>query len=216
VTTATAIEPTAQAALQHSRRLMERNLRLLHDVLARTPMAGRFWFFGGLLLSAVREGEIMLHDTKDADFGFLVQDAPLLESTFGALVEAGFAPHYRFPAAVGEATEYSFTRDDAKFEFFAVEVVGDRFAWSNYGHRHGQPVMNRCEIPAQPLDELRFLDRTWLKVRDTDAELTALYGDWRTPAPGFPYMEAPTIVSRHPWDDTSFNRWPEVFGATGC
>ena len=53
---------------------MEDNLRLLHDVLARTPIAGRYWLFGGLLLSAVREGEIMLHDTKDADWGFLAAD----------------------------------------------------------------------------------------------------------------------------------------------
>jgi hypothetical protein len=219
VTTAFATDP----ALEASRRRMEHNLRLLHDVLARTPIAGRFWLFGGLLLGAIRAGEIMLHDTKDADFGFLAADGPALEASFAALVDAGFAPHLRFPAATGPATEYSFIKDDAKFEFFAVEVSDDRFTWTNHGYRGGTggsdswiPTQNSCAIPAQPLDELRFLDRTWLKVRDVDVELTALYGDWRTPAPGFPYMEAPTIVARRPWDDSSYDRWPEIYGAATC
>ena len=199
---------------------MEHNLRLLHDVLARAPIAGRYWLFGGLLLGAIREGAIMLHDTKDADFGYLAADAPRLEASFGALVDAGFDPYLRFPAATGPATEYSFLKDGAKYEFFAVEVADDRFVWTNHGYR-GEPgawvpTQNRCAIPAQPLDELAFLDRTWLKVRDVDVELTALYGDWRTPAPGFPYMDAPTIVERRPWDDSSYQRWPEHFGATGC
>jgi len=212
VTTALATDP----ALEASRRRMEHNLRLLHDVLARTPIAGRFWLFGGLLLGAIREGEIMLHDTKDSDFGFLASDGPALEASFAALVDAGFAPHLRFPAATGPATEYSFLKDGAKFEFFAIEVADDRFVWSNHGYRDTTPIQNRCAIPAQPLDEIAFLDRTWLKVRDVDVELTALYGDWRTPAPGFAYMDAPTIFDRRPWDDSSYTRWPEVCGADTC
>ncbi|MCW2993659.1 MAG: hypothetical protein JWQ18_1154 [Conexibacter sp.] len=191
---------------------MEHNLRLLHDVLARTPIAGRLWLFGGLLLGAIREGEIMLHDSKDADFGFLAEDEPRLLASFGALVDAGFAPHLRFPAATGPATEYSFLKDGAKYEFFKVTVDGERFTWTNHGYRDDVPTQNTCAIPAQPLDELRFLDRTWLKVRDVDLDLTALYGDWRTPAPGFPYMEAPTIVARAPWDDATYGTWAEVYG----
>jgi hypothetical protein len=215
VTTAIAADPE----LVESRWRMEHNLRLLHDVLARTGMAGRLWIFGGLLLGAIREGEIMLHDTEDADFGFLASDEPRLRAAFPALVDAGFTPHLRFPAATGPATEYSFLKDDAKYELFAVRVEGERFTWTNHGYRDGDsdaPTQNTCAIPAQPLDELRFLDRTWLKVRDVDVELTALYGDWRTPAPGFPYMEAPTIVERRPWDDSTYHLWPEVFQETGC
>jgi hypothetical protein len=213
--TTIAVEPD-RAELERSRTLMERNLRLLHDVLARTPMAGRYWLFGGLLLSAVREGEIMLHDTKDADFGQRGADVPTLVSAFPALVEAGFAPYYRFPGAFGPAHEYSFKKDDAKFEFFVTEVEAGRLTWRNCGHRAGVPILNRCAIPAQPLDEIRFVGRTWLKAADVDVELTALYGDWRTPAPGFAYMEAPTIVSRHPWQETTFMRWAEVYPVTGC
>jgi hypothetical protein len=214
--TTTAGEPD-HAELLESRALMERNLRLLHDVLAASAIAGRYWLFGGLLLGAVREGEIMLHDSKDADFGVRVADVPRLVSAFPALVEAGFAPFYRFPGAHGPAHEYSFKKDDAKFEFFVTEVLDGRLTWHNCGYREdGAPILNRCAIPAQPLDEIRFVGRTWLKPADADVELTALYGDWRTPAPGFSYMEAPTIVSRHPWDDSTFTRWPEVYPVTGC
>jgi hypothetical protein len=215
VTTATASPERAE--LERSRARMEDNLRLLNDVLARTPIGGRYWFFGGLLLSAVREGEIMLHDTKDADWAFLDVDEERLHASFGALVEAGFLPHLRFPGAVGPATEYSFMKDGAKFEFFKVSVDGDRFVWRNHGHRSdGVPLQNHCAIPAQPLDELRFLDRTWLKARDADVELTALYGDWRTPAAGFDYMQAPTIFDRSPWDNSSYQLWPQTYPVTGC
>jgi hypothetical protein len=215
----TVIDP-ARAELEATRARMEHNLRLLHDVLARTPLAGRFWLFGGLLLGAVREGEVMLHDAQDADFGVLATDHHHLVASFPALVDAGFTPHLRFPAATGPASEYSFLKDGAKFEFFVVAVEGDRFVWTNHGYR-GEPgawipLQNRCAVPAQPLDELPFLDRTWLKVRDVDLELTALYGDWRTPAPGFPYMDAPTIFERRPWDDSSYMRWAEVYEETGC
>jgi hypothetical protein len=199
-----------------SRALMEDNLRLLHDTLARTPISGRYWFFGGLLLSAIREGEIMLHDTKDADWAFLGEDEERLVAAFPALAEAGFAPHFRFPGATGPATEFSFQKDGAKFEFFRVDVAGDRFTWRNHGILDdGTALQNTCAIPAQPLDELRFLDRTWLKVRDHDLELTALFDTWRIPAPGFDYMDAPTIVATNPWDPSTFQQWPAVYAATG-
>jgi hypothetical protein len=192
---------------------MEDNLRLLNDVLETTPMAGRYWFFGGLLLGYVREGGIMLHDTKDADFAVHADDMERLEASFPALVEAGFVPENRFPGVTGEATEVSFVREGAKYEFFRVEVVGDRFRYCNYGtNAAGQTVQNFCEIPAQPLEDFRFLDRTWLKVRDADLELTALYGDWRTPRPSFDYMEGPTIVRRAPWDASTYNLWGQIYG----
>ena len=57
-----------------------------------------------------------------------------------------------------------------------------------------------CEIPAQPLEDVAFLGRTWLKTRDHDAELTALYGNWRVPEPGWDYLSGPAIVEPGPWD----------------
>jgi hypothetical protein len=184
---------------------MAAHLRDLNDVLLRTPLAGRTWMFGGLLLGWVREGGLMLHDTSDADFALLADDADRLEASFEALAEAGFKHIHRFPGIAGEATEHSFHRADAKFDFFLLHLRSDRFAYCNYGHGPGGPVKNRCEIPAQPLEEIRFLGRTWLKVADHDAELTALYGDWRTPNPSWNYMHGPAIVAREPWDDSTYD-----------
>jgi hypothetical protein len=187
------------------RQQMAANLRVLNDVLARTPLAGRTWMFGGLLLGLVREGGLMLHDCSDADFALLAEDEAQLEASFDALAEAGFEHVHRFPGLAGEATEHSFRRAGAKFDFFLLHVRDDRFAYSNYGHASGRGVKNHCEIPAQPLEDVRFLDRSWLKVRDHDAELTALYGDWRTPNPLWNYMQGPAIVEREPWDDSSYD-----------
>jgi len=64
--------------------------------------------------------------------------------------------------------------------------------------------MNVCELPAQAREEVRFLDRTWLTVVDHDAELTANYGDWRTPSPDWDYLDSPSIVATEPWDPSSF------------
>ena len=47
-------------------------------------------------------------------------------------------------------------------------------------------------------------------MRDHEAELEALYGDWRTPDPGYDYMCSPAIVRRYPWDPSSFHWSGEV------
>lgn len=190
---------------EERRHRMAANLCDLNDVLLCTPLAGRTWMFGGLLLGWVREGGLMVHDTADADFALLADDADRLEASFDALEQAGFQRIHRFPGVAGEATEHSFRRAGAKFDFFLLRVHGDRFAYCNYGHGADGPVRNHCEIPAQPLEEIRFLGRPWLKVADHDAELTALYGDWRTPNPSWNYMDGPAIVAREPWDDSSYD-----------
>jgi hypothetical protein len=191
------------AELEATRRQMVRHLRLVNDVLARTPMAGRYWIFGGALLGYVREGNLLLHDSVDADFAFLAEDLGRLEACLPRLVDAGFRPRYRYPGIEGDAFEWSLERGDAKVEFFRHDVVGDNFRYYTCGHRAwGEPsghVYNVYEIPAQPLEEFRFLGRTWLRPRDPERQLTAMYGDWRTPNPGWDYMRGPNIVETHPW-----------------
>ena len=55
----------------------------------------------------------------------------------------------------------------------------------------------RQEIPAQGLAPFDLVGRTWQKVADHEAELTALYGDWRTPDPTWSCTEERSIVRRH-------------------
>jgi hypothetical protein len=81
--------------------------------------------------------------------------------------------------------------------------------WSNYGTNTDPSspygyVQNVCEIPALPLEEFHFLGRYWLKPADHEAELTAIYGDWRTPDPDYDYMRGPAIIERRPWDPSRY------------
>jgi SAM-dependent methyltransferase len=200
-----------RAAQEAGRDLLAANLQLLSDTLATTPIAGRTWIFGGLHLGLVREGGIMLHDTKDVDFAFLGEDVERLEASFPALIEAGFTPHFRFPGLTGEATEYSFIKDDAKFEFFRLDRVGDELVFHHYGQLPDRSIRNRCAIPAQPLTELRLAGRTWLAARDADVELTALFNDWRTPNADWNYLEGPSVRETSVWDDSTFHLWGEHF-----
>jgi hypothetical protein len=188
---------------------MAGDLRLLNDVLAGTVLADRYWLFGGLVLGWARERGLMAHDVADADFAVLAEDLPLLEQSAETLFAAGFRPLYRFPGGDAPPTEYSFHRNGRKFEFFRVEVRGKAFRWHNYA-QHGDrgPVMNICEIPAQPLSEVSLVGRRWLKARDHDVELTGLFGDWRTPRPDWDYLHAPCIVETHPWDNRNFGWTP--------
>jgi hypothetical protein len=203
---ARAAMPVVETHAEQARRRMVASLQLLNDVLARGPLAGRHWAFGGFLLGWAREGELMLHDSGDADFCFLAEDLERLEACVPALAGAGFELVHRFPDAdAAEPTEYSFRHDGAKFDFFRVWVEGDHFRYHNYGHAPSGPVMNDCEIPAQPLEGFRFLERDWLKVRSHDAELTALYGDWRTPCADWDYLDGPAIVATRPWDDSGYD-----------
>ncbi len=185
-------------------------LRLLHDVLETTPLAGRYWICGGLLLGWAREGAILAHDAVDADFNIRAQDVGRLHASVDALAQAGFHMARIFPStAAAEPTEWVFELDGAHFEFFRVEIDGERMRWCNYGtntdpaspHSH---VQNVCEMPAQPLEEFDFLGRRWLKPLDHEAELTSLYGPWRTPDPAYDYMRASTIVETRAWDPSGY------------
>jgi tetratricopeptide (TPR) repeat protein len=186
---------------------MVEQLRLLNDVLAGSPMAGRYWMFSGMLLGWAREGDLLRHDVVDVDFAYFARDEARLLEALPQLAAAGFEPLYRFPGAGAPATEYSFSRGGAKFEFFAFEVfrdrLGERFRYYSYGHTPGGSRANELELPAQSFEPVEFLGRTWLKVRDHEAELEALYGDWRTPDPAYDYMHSPAIARRYPWDNSS-------------
>lgn len=194
------------SALAHddNRARLTASLQLMNDVLAHSPIAGRYWVNGGMLLGWAREGALLGHDCHDVDFFYRADDTDRLEASFPLLEEAGFQLALRFPSAYGDATEYSFRRDGAKFEFFRAELVAEQLRYWNYGFGD-TPVANEARIPAQALESFYFLERAWLKARDHDAELSAMYGDWRTPDPNYNYLHSPAIVASHPWDPSSFD-----------
>jgi hypothetical protein len=200
---------TADSTVRDARERQAARLRRLHDALASTPIAGRYWVSGGVLLGWAREGHLLSHDALDADFNYRAEDAQRLEASLPALVDAGFRLARRFPNIDDQPTQWVVDLDEAIFDFFCVQIEGDRLRWSSYGtntdptspHSH---VQNICEIPALPLEEFAFLGRHWLKPVDHEAELTSIYGPWRTPDPNYDFMRGPAIVERRPWDPSRY------------
>jgi hypothetical protein len=189
---------------QIGRLLFRRDLRKLNDVLAQTPLAGRYWVWGGVLLGWARDGDIL--DDADADFGIRSTDTEAFEAAVPALEQAGFRRIFRFQNNAGEITEHSFLRHGAKFDFFFLfpcEGSGERRYFTYAETPEGWVEQEGRELD-QPLEPFRFLRRDWLKAKDHKAALTASYGDWRTPDPDWSYADDLGIVARRPWKVTDF------------
>jgi hypothetical protein len=207
----TAVSPTAtelhrrigfnrERIADRQRARFEDDLRLINDVLADSPLAGRYWVWSGLLLGWAREGRVLPHDIGDADFGYDAADDRLLDQVEPILAAAGFTRWYFFRNSAGELTERVFVRHGFKFEFFRMADVGDG-NYQFYGYHlyddHPLEIMGRTS--RQEVEPFSFLDRHWLKPRDHDLSLRTNYGDWRTPDPGWDALAGPAVLARRPW-----------------
>ncbi len=202
----TVIELPSEAPVRSSavrrRRRMEDNFRLLNDALQATPLQGRYWLSFGALLGYHREGRLLPHD-PDIDFGFFSRDHARFLVAVDAVLAAGFHKKYRWTNSAGQVTEYSFVKDGAKFEFFLHFAAPDprRMRW--YLYCPGQQLEYVREQPTCRLQEIRFLDRTWLAPQDLDGYLRQLYGDWRTPDPHFSEESRPCNLRCGAWSGAS-------------
>jgi hypothetical protein len=178
-----------------------RDLERLHGVLEGSPLAGRYWLWGGVVLGWAREGRILVHDQKDVDIAYEAGDEDRFAASRPALVEAGFQPWFRYQSNEGVITETTFVRHGAKYEFWRMERVGEELEYHVYGcDLEGQPVQIRSRVPWQPLECFDFAGSQWLKTLDHDRELTILYGDWRTPDPAWDYVEQAGLLGRAVWN----------------
>lgn len=177
------------------RRLTVRALRRLHRALRGTPIDGRYWVWGGALIGWAREGRLLESDLHDVDFAYLDEDHDRFLDSLPALVRAGFHPARRFVDQQGRFVEHVLVRRRARFEFFRLDPVGDR--WRYLLTLPGGETAATAEIPAQERVPFRLVGRTWSKVADHDAELSAIYGDWRTPRPDWFYGDDHAIVAWH-------------------
>lgn len=183
------------------------DLRLLHDVLAETDFANRYWVWAGMLLGYAREGSLLAHD-RDGDFALFPDDLPRLFEVVPKLQRAGFAPIQQFRNSQGDVTELTFRRHWANFEFFVFTPVGHRLRYTVYGYPPHNLVEVDAEIASQELVPFEFLGRTWLKHADHESELTAMYGDWRVPQTKWNYLcDDRAIVATRPWTNT-MTAWP--------
>ena len=164
------------------------DLQLLNDVLAESPMAGRYWLWSGALLGWAREGELLRHDQKDVDFAFEADDDDRMADTIALLTQRGFHRWFSFQSNRGVVTERTVTRHGARFEFFRLTRAGNDWEYHIYGKSDGHLAEIVKTVPSQPTEEFQFLGRTWRKVADHERELSILYGDWRTPNRSWDYM----------------------------
>ena len=174
------------------------NLQLLHDVLATTSMASRYWVWCGLLLGWAREGKILAHDVDDADFAYLQKDRDHFLNAIPVLKAAGFDLTFRWINNAGVVTEYVFHKDSSDFEFFELMQDKDEFCYWLYDGAYEYA----CRIPSHGLAPMPFLDRIWQKPDEHERHLTAIYGDWREPDPHWTFLQEESIVECYPWDDT--------------
>jgi hypothetical protein len=181
-------------ALQKRR---ERGLIHLHDLLAQTPLAGKYWIVLGLLLGCIRDGEPMRWDT-DADFGFLEEHLDEFLAAVRVLESKGFRLR---PVPVnndGTMTKWALKYQGVKYEFYLFRRINGKLRWYYHSRNPALEVVN--EVDAHELDEIELYGRRWLKPANHEDYLKSLYGDWRTPDPHYRYWrDCQASVARHPW-----------------
>jgi phosphorylcholine metabolism protein LicD len=174
-----------------------------HDVMSQTPMAGKYWVCGGMLLGYAREGQLIKNDF-DFDFHYWRDDTEALEETLEILLQSGFKKCFRWVNNEGHTTEYVLTYREIKFEFFEATRQDDRIRWYCYYHRPPRQFFN--ETPAYELEPFKFYDRDWLKPDDHEQYLESVYGDWKTPCSDYTYyIDSKAIIQRDCW--TGGNQW---------
>jgi hypothetical protein len=176
---------------------LERNLVLLHDALAKSRLAERYWVWGGVLLGWAREGRLLENET-DVDLAVSRSDLDHFRESVALLDEAGFKLNRAFINSRGDVTEYVFLRNYLKFEFFVID--DDENGVGYWLYYPPQKLEMRGTVPAVTLAPMRLLDRTWLKPADHEAHLASVYGDWRTPRSDYWYVrDEKSITARRAW-----------------
>jgi hypothetical protein len=180
-------------------RSMEGDLRRLNDALHGAGLDDRVWMWSGVLLGWAREGAVLRHDARDADFCIHERDTDALVAALPAFERAGFRLYRVHRANDGHLSEIVLRRRFARFDLFVVQDHEPGW-WSYqlYGTDEHATQFTAL-VPAQALESFDFLGRKWLKVADHDRELTELYGNWRVPDPSWDSMRDGRFAGREPW-----------------
>jgi hypothetical protein len=187
-------------------RTLNADARRLHDILEATPLANRYWLWGGGLLGWAREGRLLRHDP---DLDFAVDDRYLEElvRAIPQIVAGGFRPLYWCFNNNDVLTEICFERNSHRFEFFLMTLRQHRYYYFLYGPLGSETYQLETWVPRQELVEFSFLGRRWWKAADHEAELGFIYGDWHTPDPTWNYMSSGVGGKLTPWKH-SRPLWP--------
>jgi hypothetical protein len=180
-------------------RSLERDLRRFNDALHKAGLDDRVWVWSGLLLGWAREGAVLRHDARDADFCIHHRDIDSLVEALPVLADAGFSIYRVHRANDGHLSELVLRRRFAHYDIFVVQ--DHEPGWWSYQLYGTTDVTTQFTalLPAQELTTFDFLGRTWRKVVDHDLELTELYGSWRVPDPTWDAMRDGRFAGHEPW-----------------
>lgn len=159
------------------RGLLRSTLRELNDALAGTPLSGRYWLDGGLLLGWARAGGALVDDLQDVDFGVLAEDFPRLVAAVPALEAAGFSVLHVVRAPDGEPLSAHFARRGVQFDFVKAVPSDGKLLLRGTAE---VPALVTYERPHLALGSFHLFGREWLKPEDHEAALAAHYGNWRS------------------------------------
>lgn len=169
----------------------------LHEHLSRTPFADKYWMTLGLLLGCIRDGAPISWD-RDFDFGFLDRDLPHFLAAMRKLRAAGFDLRAPQVNNDGRTTKWSLKYQGVKFEFFLFDRNGANIRW--HYHKRKPPLELVNEVPAHGLVEYELYGKRWQVPNNAEDVLARIYGDWRTPNPGYVHWrDSRAIVERYPW-----------------
>jgi hypothetical protein len=174
-----------------------RGLVRLHDLLATTDFADRYWMIMGLLLGCRRDGAPVPWD-RDSDFGFMDEDLPSFLAAMRVLRDAGY--NLRPPQVNndGRTTMWTLKYEAVKYDFFLMQRHGGSYRW--ICHQRKPPLELVNEVPAHGLAAYVLYDRQWQVPDNAEDLLTRMYGDWRRPDPDYVYWrDCRAIVERYPW-----------------
>lgn len=174
-----------------------RGLMRLNELLSVTQFADKYWIIMCLLLGCIRDGAPIPWD-RDSDFGFLDRDLSQFLSAMRMLRGEGF--NLRPPQVNndGRTTKWTLKFQGVKYEFFLFDRKGAKIRW--HYHRRKPPLEVVIEVPAHGLAGYDLYGKRWQVPNSAEDILTQMYGDWRTPNPGYLYWrDCRAIVERYPW-----------------
>jgi hypothetical protein len=174
-----------------------RGLVHLHDLLSRTGFHDKYWVFLGLMLGCVREGGPLRWD-RDSDFAFLDRDLPDFLAALEVLRRNGYDLRPLQVNNDGRTTKWALKRDGYKYEFFQLDRHDGKLRW--HYHQRRPPMELTNEVPAHGLAAFELYGRRFMIPDNAEQQLALLYGNWRTPDPGYVYWrDCKATVDRKPW-----------------
>jgi hypothetical protein len=168
-------------------------------------MAGRTWVWRSLLRFWLR-GQGDCPQNQHADFGYLAADQERFLAALPACFAAGFIPYSVFMNSQRQPVRYVLYKDSQRFQFYRFDSEsGPGAANVRYWLHAPMPVEGGSiefvgQLPLAGWTTWPALDRLWRVPAPPAAWLTALYGDWRAPAPKRSHLPRDRcIIQRRFW-----------------